>query len=518
MSTDAQRCILSIDLGTSGPKVALVADDGTIEASASRAVTTISVGASGAEQDPEEIWRAIRGAARQVLGEAGRPPGDIVGVTCASHYFSTVPVDRAGMATMNLLLWMDGRGGPYSMKIYERCAEAPLRWIEAHGMPPLPSGNDSLSHMLFIQSERPDVYERTYKFVEPMDYVTARLTGEVTANACTAFAMLLTDNRQPDSISYSDELISMSGLDRDKLPDLVARNLQVGVVTDETARDWGLAPGTAVFSGTNDTQAVCVGSGAYTGCDGGINIGTTCQVLASAPSAGMDMENAIVSMPSPIPGQYMSMAENGLGGKVLEHFLNHVAFANDALVDHSTEDAYARLDTVLAGEPAGSGGLLFLPWLAGSQSPQFNPNARGGFLNMSLETTRTRMLRAIVEGVSFNLRWLLPAVEKFAGTEFSAVRFAGGCALSDQWAQILADVTGRPVKQLAEARYVVNRATALLGFVQLGCLDYDDLAKVCRVKHVYEPDSERRKVYDRAFEQFLAAYKQNLPIFEALNG
>ncbi len=225
-----------------------------------------------------------------------------------------------------------------------------------------------------------------------------------------------------------------------------------------------------------------------------------------------------MSMPSPVPGGYMAMAENGLGGKLLDHFLRNVAFANDALTDHSTVDMFSRVDEAVAAEPAGSGDLLFLPWLTGAQCPVFDPNARGGFLNMSLETTRARMVRAVLEGVTFNLRWLLPAVERFSERDFGELHFAGGGAVSDQWSQILADIMDRPVSQLADALHVNTRATAFLAFEQLGMVDMEEISNLCPIKQVYEPKPENRAVYDRLFEQFVAAYERNAPIFAALNG
>jgi xylulokinase len=268
----------------------------------------------------------------------------------------------------------------------------------------------------------------------------------------------------------------------------------------------------------NDTHAAAIGTGVYRKGYGAINIGTTCQVLAFVGEMRTDLDNWILSMPSPIPNQYMVMSEVGLGGKPLEHFLTQIAFADDALANHSTADPFANVEKALSSTPAGSGGLLYLPWLAGSQSPRANASMRGGFLNISLETTRARMLRAVLEGVTFSLRWVLPAVERFTDDEFDALQFSGGGAVSAEWAQIMADAMNRPVHQLAEPRFVNNRGTAFLAFEQLGVASLSEVDKVCRIAHTYHPKPENRDVYDRLFEQFVAAWDQNRPIFEALNG
>ena len=518
MTTESAAYVLSIDLGTSGPKVALVGASGEVAASAARSVQTHLIPPDGVEQEPDEIWSAIRSAVQQVVKEAGLPADRIVGVSIASQFSSIVPVGRDGRSLMNLILWMDGRGAPCARGIYQEHPGALAKWLDVHGVFPLPSGNDSLSHMLWVQQERPAIYERTYKFLEPMDYVAARLTGSYTANACTAFMMLLTDNRDLDAVRYDNELVAMSGLDREKLPDLVPVMSSVGAVRQEVAEELGLAPQTRVFSGMMDTQAAAVGTGTFQRGRGGVNIGTSSQVLAHVGFKKTDVENGIVSTPSPIPGRYVALAENGLGAKGLDHFLRNVVFASDALADHSTDNAFGQVEEIVREAPPGSGNLLFLPWLTGTQAPSSNPKVRGGFLNLSLSTTRASMVRAILEGVAFSLRWLLPAVERFAEQEFDELHFAGGAALSDEWSQILADVMDRPVLQLEDARHVINRAVAFLTFERLGLVELDDFPKLCRVRRCYEPRPETREIYDRLFEQFVASFERNRPIFEALNG
>ncbi len=510
-----QRYALAIDLGTSGPKVALVAADGQIAAHTNRTVETIRIPPDGAEQDPEEIWRAIVDAVKQVVGEAGRPPEQIVGVLCSGHYFSLVPVDAEGKATTNLLVWADRRGAEYSQGLVKDDLDVLLKWIEVHGA--LPFGTDSLSHMLYVKNDLPEVYERTHCFVEPADYVGARLTGKLTANCCTAFALMLTDNRDLGSLAYHPDLVAHSGIDPAKLPRLVPVDSVIGPLLPHVAEEFGLLPGTPVFSGINDTQAVTIGTGTHLPNRGGLNVGTTIQVLSRAAEKNTDGEYQIVSMPSPVPGEYMSMAEVGLGGKLVEHFLLNVVYAADALGEHSVEDPWAWIDETIRDIPPGSDGLLFLPWLTGAQAPKQSETMRGGFLNITLETTRAHMLRAVMEGVSYQLRWMLPGVEAFSKQTFETLYYSGGGAVSDEWAQIMADVTGRPILQLADARQANTRGAAFLVFKRLGLVDDGDIDAFSPVQRRYEPRPDAQKTYDHLFQQFLLAYEQTEPIYHALN-
>ncbi len=510
--------ILSIDLGTTGLKVALVNPAGDLLAVATRAIETILLPPHGAEQDPVQIWSSVIDAMRQVLHAPGVDRIQLAAITCTSQYFSLVPVDRDLQPVMNLMLWMDQRGQTQSHALYARHPHALTTWVEIHGMMPLPSGNDSLSHMLWVQEQRPEIHERTYKYLEPMDYVIARLTGECASTLCTAFPLLLTDNRDLSALQYSHELLGLAGVDPEKLAELRPIGSQVGSVRRTLAEDLEISPTTPVFVGINDTQAVAIGTATFRGRHGAINFGTTSQVLAHVGGKKSDLEHALISMPSAIAGRYMVMAENGLGGKPLDHFLRNMVFASDALADHSSSDLFSGIEAATASVPAGSDGLLFLPWLTGAQAPESHAPTRGGFLNLSLHTTRAHMVRAILEGVAFNMRWVLPSVEAFVDQEFEELLFSGGGAVSDAWAQILADVSRRPVAQLCEPGYVNNRATAFLGFVALGELGLNDIGNLCRIQRHYTPRREVAETYDKLFTQFVAAFEQNRAIFEALNG
>ena len=201
----------------------------------------------------------------------------------------------------------------------------------------------------------------------------------------------------------------------------------------------------------------------------------------------------------------------------MEHFLRQVVYADDALAEHSAEVDSASVEATLAAVAPGSGGLLYLPWLTGSQTPRANPSMRGGFLNLSLESSRAQMLRAVIEGITFSLRWQLPAAEELCGHSFAGLRFSGGGAQSAQWTQAISDIMDRPVHQLAEPRYINNRATALLAFDRLGLASLADVDSFCPVAARFKPRPETRSMYDDLFGAFQIAFEQTKPIFEKLN-
>ena len=175
------------------------------------------------------------------------------------------------------------------------------------------------------------------------------------------------------------------------------------------------------------------------------------------------------------------------------------------------------MNAMAAGVAPGSGRVLFTPWLNGERSPVDDHTIRGGFHNLSLATTRAQMVRAVFEGVAFNSRWLLEAVEKFAGQPFDSLAFIGGGANSDQWAQIHADVLGREIRQVAEPVLANVRGAGLLTLMALGRITVDEIPAMVEIRGTFTPDRSTTAVYDELFREFVALYKQTKGIHKRLN-
>ncbi|HET6416504.1 MAG TPA: FGGY-family carbohydrate kinase [Polyangiales bacterium] len=513
--------ILAIDLGTSNVKAAVVDRKGTLLGTGRGSIETLHTADGGAEQDPELVWEAVLNATDQALASLANRR-DVRGVACASQYSSIVPVDAAGSPTGNMVVWMDKRGAP------ERLRQLPggtqmkpsllqmARWLQIHGIPPLASGSDSLAHMRWIKLARPEVYGRTATFLEPMDYVTARLSGRRVTNLCSSFMMLLTDNRRPNP-AYHPTLLKWSGLDIEKLPELVPIDEPLGPILPAIAERLGLAPDTLVFPPLNDTQAGGIGASAFAGEHAGVSIGTTGVCITHVDFKKTDVLNSLASMPSPFPGRNFVMAEAGIGGGAVKYFLEHLVFARDRFGDHSLEERFSALERAIEPIEPGSDGVLFLPWLTGSITPAEDGKVRGGFLNISLRTTREHLAKAVLEGVAFNQRWVQERVERFAKRDISRIKFYGGGALSSAWSQIFADVLNCPVEQLRDPEFAVSRGVALLGFHRLGELALDEIEAGVPVAAVYQPRPEASVRYDAMFTQFVRVFKKNRDVFRALN-
>ncbi|MDQ1460610.1 MAG: ribulokinase [Actinomycetota bacterium] len=507
---------LGIDVGTTNVKVALVRADGSTVAGAQRTLA-MHRAEEIAEQDAEATWHALVDAVREVT--TGHPDDaaatDTIGV--CTQYSSIVPIDADARPLMPMLMWQDTRGTDRAFEIMARDADSFMTFVERHGIPPV-GGGLSLAHILYVQHDRPDVHERTAAYVESMDYVTARLTGRITATQHSTFMFQLSDNRSLDPPAYDTELVRLAGVDPTRLPPLVTIDSEIGTLRPDVAGELGIPDTATVYAGTNDTATAAVSTGAFAAGRAGISIGTTSVLVDEVGAFRVDLDHQIFSMPAPFPNRYVVCAENGLGGKVLEHVLRELVYAVDELGDHGASDPFAALDDTLRATRAGAGGVMFLPWLAGASAPQSGSAMRGGFVNMSLDTTRRDLVRAVAEGVAHNLRALLAPVETFTGNSIDEIALVGGAARSAAWCQILADVLDRPVIAPAAPDVAIARGTALLAFQRSGAWSLADLDREPSVgARRFHPEPGNRTFFEDRHGQFEAAYAALLPISEALS-
>ena len=522
---DASEYVLAFDLGSGSIKAAVVSDKGAVIDCAAEPVVTHMLPDGGAEQDPEAWWQSAMRTGRQAIARSGVPPQRIIAVSCDSQWSLAVSVDDICQPLMNAIHWLDTRGGRHNRKLTAGFPSIKgynifklLRWIYLTGLAPSQSGVDSLGHVLFIKHERPDIYQKTHTFLEPMDFLTSRLAGKITATQKTMAPFMITDNRQWDSRQYCQKLLQESGLDREKFPDLIANNGVVGQLAPGVAETLGLVPETKVVAGIADSNASLIGAGAVRDFDAIVYIGTSQYLTFHVPYKKTNLLYMMTTLPSPFAARYYLLGEQGVGGRCLEFFLKEMLYADNLTADGCLpEEAYAHFNQLAREAPPGSGGVIFLPWLNGSIVPDEDTFVRGGFMNISLNTRRYHLARAIMEGLAFNNRWTCEGAEKFAGKAIESFRFSGGGALSDLWAQIHADVLNVPIHQVEDPVNSTVRGCALLAFTAMGKLSPDEIPNIISVRRVFYPDPANKAVYDKMYAQYRRLFKKNRRIFKALN-
>jgi xylulokinase len=525
VSASGNQYVLAIDLGTSGPKVALYSTKGEYVGYEFEATPLHLLPDGGAEQDPEDWWNAIKKASKRLLARALIPKEAIVALCCTTQWSGTVPVDRAGNALSNAIIWMDSRGANHVKRITGGIVQVEgyglrklVTWLRLTGGIPAHSGKDSIAHILYLKHERPEIYSAAYKFLEPKDYLNLRLTGKFAASYDSIALHWVTDNRNISHVAYDDGLCKLSTVDRDKLPDLQRAVDILGPLTQQAANDLALSDNVQVVMGTPDVMSAAIGSGAVRDYEGHLYLGTSSWLTCHVPFKKTDISHNIASLPSAIPGRYFVADEQETAGACLNYLRDYIVFPDDELATGSKPpNSYQVFDRIAARVPPGSDKLIFTPWLYGERTPVEDHLVRGGFHNQSLKTTRAEVVRAVFEGVAYNSRWLLGAVEGFIGRRFEALNMIGGGANSDVWCQIHADVLDRSIRQMKEPILANVRGAALLAAVALGRLTFDDIPGRTQIAHTYQPNHENRKLYDELFKEFVNIYKSNRKIYARLN-
>jgi len=519
--------VLAVDLGTGGPKVAVLSATGRVAAHAFEAVGVDLSHDGGAEQSPQAWWDAIVASARHALADSGVAPERVVGIGCTSQWMGTVPVDERGEAIGPAIIWMDSRGAKAvretvrgALNVQGYSAPKLAKWVRRTGGIPSLSGKDPVGHIHFLREQRPDVYAAAAMFLEPVDYLNLRLTGLARASHDSITGHWVTDNRDIAAISYDESLIELAGLERSKLPDLVPTGSVVGGLAAAAAAELGLLAGTPVVTGTGDLHSAAVGSGAVADYAGHLYIGTSSWISCHVPFKKTDALTNIASIPSGIPGRYLVADEHETGGACLTWLRDNLLFPGDALAatDHVPDGFFGTLNDMASTVPAGAHGVLFTPWLNGERSPVDDHTIRGGFHNISLSSTRSDMVRAVFEGVALNSAWLLGAVEKFCKRPFGSLAFVGGGANSDLWSQIHADATGRTIRQVADPVLANVRGAGLLTLLALGHITVADIPGTVQVKATYDPDPAAAAVYTVLLKEFVHLYNKTKAIHKRLNG
>jgi xylulokinase len=525
MALTKDKYVLCIDLGTSGCKAAVFTVQGECLGFEFTAVPLFLIPGGGAEQDPKDWWKAIKRSTRQLLQNNPLLKEAIIAVSVNTQWSGTVPVDQYGNPLMNSIIWLDTRGSIQIQALKKGIINIRgfgvgklYRWIRLTGGAPGSAGKDPLAHILFIKDRFPDIYRKTHKFLEVKDYINLRLTGRFLATYDSITLHWITDNRNLSRIDYHKALLKMTGLEREKFPDLVRATDIIGTLTREAANDLGLPESVKVVGGSPDTVASAIGSGAVRDYEGHTYLGTSSWLSAHVPYKKVDLKTGIATIPSAIPNRYYIANEQETAGNCLNFLRDNILFHKDELLrEEKVPDLFKIFDRVAETVPPGANGLIFTPWLYGERTPVDDHLIRGGWHNLSLENNRADLIRSCLEGVAFNQRWVLAAVEKFMKRELGAINMVGGGASSDLWCQIHADVFDRPIRQVVDPIQTNARGSAFIAAVALGEMTFDDIPERIKIKNIFQPNPDNRRLYDERFREFVNIYHANKAIHARLN-
>ena len=525
--------VLAYDVGTTEVKTCLFALEGriTLCASAQEGYGLFLLENGGAEQDPEAWWRAMCRTTGELLAKTEVRPEQISALSFCSQMQGLVLVDREGRPVRRAMSYMDQRAGA---ELKRGLAHGPqiaganvgklLKCLRATGAVPS-SVKDPVWKYKWVQSHEPDSFARTDKWLDVKEYLLLRCTGRAVMTEDSAYATLLYDTKKR---AWSESLCRMFGVNMDHLPPIIQSADKAGGLTGRAAAELGLVPGTPVFGGGGDASLIGIGAGAAAVGSTHIYCGTSGWVSTVTDRQLVDVDAMIAAIVGAQEGRYNYFAEMETAGKCLEWVKDHLALDEIGVylekkdVAGSQEAVYASLYDYLTETveqvPPGAGGVLFTPWLHGNRCPFEDPAAAGMFFNIRLDTGKRALIRAVLEGVCFHLRWMLECQARKVPTS-DPVRFVGGGALSAVTAQMLADVSGRTVETVASPQNAGSVGAAAVMAVGLGvAANLDTVGTLIPPERSFVPDPAAKAAYDKNYAVFRKLYAANKAQFRALNG
>jgi len=493
--------LLGLDVGTSGAKAVLVAEDGRVVASAAEEYPLSTPRPLWSEQDPADWWRGSRTALRRVVEHAGSASA-IAGLGLTGQMHGAVFLDDADTVIRPAILWNDGRTGPQCDEIERRVGAE--RLIRIAGNPAL--AGFQAPKVLWLRQHEPANYARLRRLLLPKDYIRLLLTGQAASDASDAAGTLLLDLARRD---WSDELLTALQIRRAWLPQVYEGPEITGRLRQPVADELGLPAGLPVIAGGGDNAAAAVGTGVVREGVISSSIGTSGVLFAHSDAIRLDPQGRLHSFCHAVPGAYHLMAVTLSAGGAYQWLRN-------TLRDLDRTLDYTRLSELAAATPAGAEGLVFAPYLSGERTPHRDPLARGAFVGLTLRHGLGHLARAVMEGVVFSLRDGLEIMREL-GLDIGEVRAIGGGARSRLWRQMQADIFGVPITTMRVEEGPAFGA-ALLAGVGAGVYgDIDQAVGVVATGETITPRPEAAARYDALYQVYRGLYGSLRPAFRMLN-
>lgn len=492
-----QPAVMGVDIGTTGVRAVIYYADGTAVANQSVEYPLYTPEAAWAEQDPEEIYQATLTVIRRAVQQSQLPPAAITGMCFSSVFHSTIPVDAAGNALHPMLIWADTRSQRYSEKIktdqlaniiYAKTACPP------HPMYPF-------YKILWFKDQLPDIFASTAKFISIKEYILYRLLGRYLVDKSIASG---TGLYNVNTLQWDAELLDMLGIQEDKLSEVRATTHIERSLKPEIAVSLGLDPQTAVILGAGDGVLSNVGAGAVNPGQITAMIGTSGAIRVITDKPQIDEKCRTWCYNLTDEHWVLGGAINN-GGIALRWLRDKFGESEVCVAKNLSLDAYDILSRYAEKIPAGSEGLILLPFFSGERAPYWNANARASFFGLNLNHGKPHMVRATLEGVIYSMFSVFTALEDFAGSA-SEIRVSGSFTRSSLWVQIMADVFGRVISVPGEPQGSAFGAAAL-GMYALGLIDdIRDIGKLVPITCRYQPNADNHKHYSQLFALYERIY------------
>ncbi|MBO1721592.1 xylulokinase [Extibacter sp. GGCC_0201] len=488
---------LGVDIGTSSVKSLLMDAKGHVVGSAQVGYDIIKDRPEYAEQDMEILWEASRKTIADVVKKYPQEAARIQGISYSGQMHGLVMTDAQGRLIRNAIIWADQRSEDEIHRIYDVVGEDSYRSVALNSL----STGFLISSLMWVKEHEPDNYEKIRHVMFPKDYIRFRMCGEYGTDMTDASSGAIFDTKRR---RWAWELIDRLGIDRDIFPECHESCDVVGTVTKECAEMTGLKQGIKIACGGGDTLMQGVGNGIIGPGTLAANIGTACQISGGFNEPLYDETYRTNTFCHVKEDLWMLMGAHLSGGVALKWLMNEILYM----------DTFDEMTAMAAEAPAGSEGLVFLPYLSGERTPYNDPGAKGIYFGMTLRHGREHMIRSTMEGIVFGLRTSIE-IFKGLGIEYSKIIASGGGARGRLFLEMQADIFDCDIYTNV-GNEQAGIGAAITAAVASG--EYADYEEACaRLVHmkdtVVTPNRENQKYYEEQFAVYRELYGHNKDLF-----
>ncbi|MDO4555375.1 MAG: FGGY family carbohydrate kinase [Lachnospiraceae bacterium] len=499
--------ILGIDIGTTAIKAAMIGADGKIYGSQTSEYPLSTLPTGEVEAELKLYEDAFAASVKGVIQKSGVDVKEIKCIGFSSTAETCVFLDEENRPLCKVIAWMDTRAtkeAEYLSAHFSR--EDAISKIGFDGIYAI----HPVSKILAVKNKTPEIFEKTRMFAQIKDYFIFKLTGKYYTDHSTASDHGFFDitNR-----CYWKEMLDFVGMKEEYLPELTAPGTELGVITKEAAKFYGLDPDTKINVGAFDQGCGAVGAGNIKAGIASESTGSALVTVATIDQMNEESDGSVPTLCSGIPGKYMYQPYC-TGSIIVKWFRDVFCQVEKDVEAKGGANAYTQMDSLVMATPAGADGLIMLPYFQGSGIPELNENANGVYYGIHAGHERGHFIRAIMEGIAIALKRMLECEAKLGATA-TEIRSLGGGSKSKAWCQIKADILGIPVKVVENSESTPCMGCAILAGVANGIWPSVEYAadKFVAIKETYLPNPENAEVYESLYKKYVEITKALDPTF-----
>lgn len=483
--------IIAHDLGTTGNKASLHSDDGKMLQHCTILYPAHFASGGVAEQNPMDWWNAVGGASKKLLQMANVSADQITGIGISGQMMGAIFLDENFNPTRDAIIWADFRAQKQSDLLIEKIGLEKAYKKLGHRLNP----TYSISKVMWVRDNQPDIWAKTKHICIAKDFVNQKLTGRFVTEPSDASSTNCFDQIK---LNWDAEILNAANIPISYFPEIVSSTTVIGGLTKDAADHVGLNAGTPVVAGGGDGPMAALGAGIIEPSDGAyVCMGSSSWIAVSTDKPLHDSKMRSMTWNHIVPNKFSPTATMQAGGASLQWMV-------EDLLPASEKDRYKILLDEAGKVNSSDDGLFFLPHILGERSPYWNPSAAGAFIGLGRHHDRSYLVRAVLEGVAFNL---LTCIQAFTdnGVPIKQVDVIGGGAESALWLQIFADIWGVKVRSRSIVEDANSLGAAVTTLVALGKGEFSMVKELSTITAEFNPTSQSQK-YQKQHKVFLDGY------------